>query len=803
MTSRDRWLFLAGLFATTASALLLEVLDTRLLSVLTWYHLSFFAVSIAMFGLSAGGLSVYLRKTPPADLEGCRRLLAENSLAYAISIPLSHFLLLQIPFKMDLVSFQTWTVAWVGLAASGLLAAPFYFAGVAVGLALTRIPSRIGVTYCVDLLGAGLGCLLAIPLLKASDITTATFAASALAALGAICFGAFSATAVLRTFVLVFCGLLMVIAWNLWGPLPLRVLYAKGIPVKRDHIVHEAWNGHSQILVYEPKDGDAFFWGPGLGARDLRASTMRLVIDGSADTHLTKWDGRQPSLDWVRHDVTSLPYHLRRGGDAAVIGAGGGRDILTALWGESRHVTGIEINDILINVVSRRAAGFSHLGADERLRFVHDDARSFLTRTAGRYDVLQMSLIDSWASTSAGAFTLSENGLYTEQAWTAFLQTLKPGGVFSVSRWFSPQRISETTRLLALATAVLLDRGVADRHQHVALVARLSVATLLISPAPLSSADISRIDGLAREEGFDVLVAPGRPPANPLFERILASRNRDELRSATASDVFDYSPPSDERPYFFNLIKPAALWRVQLEDSPGVVEGNLLATMTLILLVGVSTILVGVVILLPLFITRSSFRQPRRHPAFAQAVAYFALIGAGFMLIQIPYLQRFSVYLGHPTYALVVILFAMILSAGLGSLLSERLSIDRRSTLVALPALIAVVLFVVTRTLQPAIDATIHHGLFARALVVVAFTTPASLLLGCCFPVGMRLAGRLDGNMTPWLWGVNGAAGVLASSVAVAISMWSGIHTSLHLAILCYAALIPLVLVMRRAAPQP
>jgi hypothetical protein len=159
------------------------------------------------------------------------------------------------------------------------------------------------------------------------------------------------------------------------------------------------------------------------------------------------------------------------------------------------------------------------------------------------------------------------------------------------------------------------------------------------------------------------------------------------------------------------------------------------------------------------------------------------------MLIQIPYLQRFSVYLGHPTYALVVILFSMILATGLGSLLSERLRFRSRLALAALPLTIAATVIAATLLLQPAIDATIRQTFERRALIVLAFTAPLSLLLGCCFPVGMRLASRGLASETPWMWAANGACSVLASSLAVALSMWAGIDTSLYAAAGCYATL--------------
>lgn len=420
----QRW-FLPGLFLTTLSALLLEILDTRLLSVLTWYHLSFFAVSMAMFGLAAGAVRVYLGG---AQFQGerARQQLASVSLIYALSIPALHLVTVFVPIPIDLDTWELSRVASTALIAALLLAVPFYLAGIVIGIALTRVPGRIGATYAVDLVGAALGCLLAAPILAWTDISTAMFAAGTFALLGAVCFQIFGGEvgrlrwAVLL--VLVFVGGTLLNAF-LDYPHAIRLVHEKHGWVDRDEIQYEAWNSHSQIMLTRFQVGPPLYWGSGPLPDGLKVEAGRLVIDGSATTELTRWDGDPASLAWLQYDVTSLPYHLRRGGNVAIIGAGGGRDVLAALWAQSRSIVGIELNGILIDLQKGRFRDFTRIAERPEVRLVHDEARSFLTRVPERFDVLQMSLIDSWASTSAGAFTLSENGLYTREAWRIFLDT--------------------------------------------------------------------------------------------------------------------------------------------------------------------------------------------------------------------------------------------------------------------------------------------------------------------------------------------------------------------------------------------
>ena len=284
-------------------------------------------------------------------------------------------------------------------------------------------------------------------------------------------------------------------------------------------------------------------------------------------------------------------------------------------------------------------------------------------------------------------------------------------------------------------------------------------------------------------------------PAAALREAAIAgSRSRDDLDAAIRGEPYDYSPPTDERPYFFNMLRPASLLHPMSLRNTGIMSsaglvaaGNLLATITLVMLAGVSACLVASMIIWPLW--RSGV-PAMPTGTFASALLYFSLIGIGFMMVQIPYMQRFSVYLGHPTYAIAVILFSMILCTGIGSALSDRLAVEKRALwVIVVPLSAAAVIAVATELMQPLIDTTVRYGLGVRSALVFALTAPPSLLLGVCFPTGMRLVRPLSERAMPWMWGVNGACGVLASVLAVAISIWAGIDASLHVAVACYATL--------------
>lgn len=791
MMRRPAWLA-AGLALVTCATLLVEILSTRLLSVLTWYHLSFLAVTLAMLGMASGAVFVFLKGEAYRGA-GAQAALTRATLAMAAAIALSHLVTLTIPIP-PLTEARLSLILPLAILVTAL-GVPFFFSGVTVTLALTRSGGPVGWLYAWDLAGAAAGCLLVIPLLVLTNLSTAMLTAAAATAAGAWCF-ARSAARPSRwgaALALVLAGFA---AWN-GAADALTILYPKNqrLWLTADGASYRAWTTHSYVVLGQPNEGPIYLWGPGKGAERFTAVQQWLTLDGEAATPMTQWDGRLESLEWVPYDVTSLPYQLRAG-SAAIIGVGGGRDLLAALWGGSTSVTGIELNRELVDLLEGPYREFAGLADHPRVRLVNDEARSWLARHEERFDVIQMSLIDTWAATGAGAFTLSENGLYTLEGWRIFLDRLTPDGIFSVSRWFSPSRASETSRLASLAVAALLDRGAARPRDHLVLAASGNVATLLVAARPFDARDRQRIEAALSEAGFRLLAAPWQAAGDPQLAAILDATGPIELARAGADPLYDYSPPTDERPFFFNMLRPSSLGSLDQVPRGGVAGGNLRATATLFLLLALTLLLVAGIILFPLLRSGLPGMKPR---AFTIALAYFAMIGMGFMLIQIPFLQRFSVYLGHPTWTLAVVLFGMILFTGAGSAVSDRVRIDAR-WLPALPLAIAALLVVDVATLQRVIDATTTWGLAGRTAVVLTIIAPLALLLGFGFPLGIRLVGSMSDLATAWMWGVNGATGVLASVAVISISMWFGIHLNLWIAAATYLALAAVLAALQRHA---
>lgn len=781
--------FLGGLAAVTAAVLALEVLITRVLSVVTWYSLAFLVIAMGLFGLTAGSLRVYFDgerysgdALAPALARACRWL--------AVAIPASYVALLIIPLRVT----GSWTTIPLFLAFSAAIALPFYPAGVVITGALTRAPLPVGRVYAVDLLGAALGAPAVPILLRATDAGTAVLVVACVAAAASIAFERSSVQrGSARRSGILLAGLALLSLGNASVRDGLVPLWAKGLPESREHLEVELWNSHSRVQVFRETEAPAALWGEGSKCKNRTLHQRTIVIDAHALTPLYHADGGLESLSFLKCDVTNAVHAIRPKGPIAIVGVGGSRDVQYALLIGHRPVVGIEFNDRLLQLIKSPMGEPTRIRDRDDVELVHAEARSYLASTERRFRVIQASLIDTWAATGAGAHALGENGLYTVEAWKLFLDRLEPGGVFTVSRWSNV----ETARLLSMAVAALLEHGAEDPRKHIAMLSGGKVTTLLLARDPLSGADESALRKLADEQGFQLLASPSLPPRGPQMAAVLSARSRVELDRVTLKPLLDFRPATDDRPFFFNVVRLRAAFVPLPAGAMGMIEGNVLATRTLGLAFGAAWVFVLVAVVWPLW--RRARPKHRTDARLWAGLVYFTLLGVGFMLAEIALLQRLSLVLGHPSYSLMVVLATLVGSAGLGSLASDKLPIDRAPLCYALPVLMGGTLVLVALLWHPLADALAPRSTSVRIAGAAGVTALVGIVLGFGFPTGMRLARAGDhDDETPWFWGMNGVGSVLASSTAVLIALAFGLTVLTVVAALCYFALVPAVFVLQR-----
>jgi len=796
MLERDwvqRLCFYLGLGLITAATLMLQNIETRIISVTSWYHLAFFVISIAMFGLTAGAVWVYLRRESYRS-EQLSYHLSVASLGFALTSVLA--LLIQLTIVTNLPASVMTVVVWTEFTIA--LSLPFFFSGVVVSLALTRSPYPIGVVYGADLLGAALGCVGVLLVLSIVSGPSAVLWVAVLVGVGSLLFAKAglggvpclpaTGTALFHHRALVLGGLVVLALANSLSSQGIRPTMVKGTIEHPEKIAYEKWNSFSRITVDHSRQAPPALWGPSPRLPQQQIEQRWMNMDGGAGTAVYQFSGNLEELSFLRYDITNLAYAIPSLGTGAVIGVGGGRDVLSArLFGLS-EIVGVEINPIFIDLLTRRFTDYTAIARQPGITFAVDEARSWFARTGRSFDIIQMSLIDTWAATGAGAFTLSENGLYTLEAWRIFLERLNSDGVFTVSRWHGPGEINETGRMISLAVATLQDLGISDAKRHVFVASSGNVATLVLSRSPFSGQALRALHQSAEAYDFRVLLSPETSAASPLLASLVAAPNREALEQATKVSYLDLSPPTDARPFFFNQLRLDRLFDQDifaLVSNPGVYAGNLTATLTLAILILISTVLVAATIVVPLTASVSTASVS----LVIAGTIYFALIGIGFMTAEIGLLQRISVFLGHPVYALSIVLFSLIVSTGLGSLASEWIPLTSGVRLIGWSALTGLYLLVLPLWLPGVLLSLASAGVLFRAGLAVLVLLPAGFLMGFGFPTGMRLVSCLDETPTPWFWGINGAAGVLAASVAVLTSIVFSIDTTLWIGALCYLLL--------------
>ncbi|MEO5859837.1 MAG: hypothetical protein ABIR33_12915 [Pyrinomonadaceae bacterium] len=778
-----------GTFLIAFSTLALEITLTRILSVTTWYHLAFFAISTAMLGMTAGATTVYLKKRE-IERRSLDDTVALSCLGYAIVLPVALALICLIPVKLEPTLMPVLSLLLI----TALCTTPFYFSGVALSVLLTKYDLPIGRIYAVDLIGAALGCLFVLAGLEVFSAPTLVLICSFIGAMAAFVF-AFGSTTFRNRKLLIGVSVVLfsLVTVNSLTHFGIYQYATKGNFVSIDQILIEKWNSFSRVVVLKPTEQTPPYWGPSPNIpKNEITTTYPMNIDGDAFTSVRKFSS-PADIENLRYDITNIAYFLRPSGGACIIGVGGGRDLQSALLFGQERVLGIDVNPVFIDLQHKEFRSFAGLGANPAVRLVSDEARSYLTQTDETFSVIQMSMIDTWAATGAGAFSLSENGLYTVEGWNVFYDRLADNGIFTVSRWFNPDNPAETGRILSLAVTMLLRRGIADPFKHVALVTVGKISTLLLSKRAFGSDDISRLRSVSSEMQYDVLVAPGLETPSDILGRIVSARSESELFSVIKDAPYNFEPSTDESPYFFNLLRLTKM-DLAFRSSQGVARGNLLATITLVGLIGCLTVLSAITVLIPLF---SGIHKQKTsstvEPAHLLGAIYFCLIGAGFMFAEIAIIQKLTVFLGHPIYALGILLFTIIASTGMGSFLSEVIPGTKRWFML-LPILVAVVILGELFVLSFLVTQYITQPIFSKAILCIAAIFPLGVLLGIFFPRGMRLFKPLVAGDTPWFWALNGIFGVLSSATAVFVSIYFGISVNFYVAAACYLLILPVVI---------
>jgi hypothetical protein len=742
------------------AALLLELSLTRVFSVVFYYHFAFLAISIALFGLGAGGVFSYVVagwKTPLYTRLG--RLSALNSLLVVLALVVILAQKTADGASLALIYFTT--------------ALPFFLAGTIVSLAVSEAIKKVSRVYFFDLLGAAAGCLLLVPLLDLlGGLNTVLVAAVLFAVAAAIWHSMDGSIAGRAGSVGLALSLVAFLTYNTTAHV-LEIRYAKDQKVARGF---EKWNSFSRVAIAPEKDSGA----------------PTIFIDADASSGIAKFDFDRLSPR-ERHDLLeqgpALPYAVRPGARTLIIGPGGGWDVARALASGSRDITGVEINPIIADTIMR--GRFASLSGGLYLRpGVHifvEDGRSFVRRSAERYQVIQATLVDTWASTAAGAFALSENNLYTTDAFRDYLQHLTGDGIAAFTRWgLDPPR--ESLRLISLAIEALAQLGEADAWRNVIVGREGSVAgwgardTVLVSRNPFSAADLARARAMMAAAGMQAIYLPGFQIPNQFYD-LLHSPNPEQYERSYA---FDITAVSDNRPFFFYTVQPRDLWSFWKSASRVTADFKVNKAVPLLFtLAGVSLAATSLLLLLPPLLLGARL-TPR--PGVRRFLLYFVFIGCGYLLIEVALIQKFVLFLGHPTHALTVVIFSMLLSSGLGSYFSARLIVNHEGRLIKVLGCVALCAALWAWILSVFLPAAVGLPLPLKMAIAVLLIAPLGFMMGMPFPAGLQRLEEWHAPAVRWAWSLNAAASVLGSVGALVGCIYLGLIQTLIVGGLLYVA---------------
>ena len=485
-----------------------------------------------------------------------------------------------------------------------------------------------------------------------------------------------------------------------------------------------------------------------------------------------------------------------------VIGAGGGPDVCRALITGSTDITAVEINPIIVRdvMMDRYAEASKGLYLRPEVRVAIEDGRSYIRRVDESFDVIQMTLVDSWASTASGAFALAENHLYTEEAFRDYLEHLSQDGVLAITRWeFEQPR--ESLRVVSLGLAALRQLGVNEPHKHF-VIAREDVQelsgwgakdTILIKRNPFTEQELANARRAIEQYGLTTVYAPDDAPAN-LFTDFFHS----EDPIAFASNyLYDISPVTDDRPFFFYPWRGRHFWETIWSRTAADAKINL-GVMLLFVSLGLAVLGVVVILVMPLLLLKQQI--PRERPLWFH-LFYFLSIGMGFILVEIAFVQRIALYLRQPTYALTVVIFSLLISSGSGSYMSRRVVGGRDRRLMILLCSVAVLTLMLILVTPGVLDSSLSLPLAAKLALVVLLLTPVGFLMGMPFPSGLGRLEKQYPQAVCWAWAVNAAASVLGSVGAILLAIHIGLGMTMLIGGACYLGALAAVLLTPVSEP--
>ncbi|MGH8537076.1 MAG: SAM-dependent methyltransferase [Gammaproteobacteria bacterium] len=787
--------FLFTVFLISGTSLAYEVLSIRLLSIVSWHHLAYMVMSLALLGYGVSGTFILLAS---------RLIERAPELAYVINAVLFGISSVGCFLAAQTMLVNPAQMLWEGqqvvrLAAMYLLLSlPFFFASNCIAIAIVRHKRHLHRVYAVDLFGAGVGALGVVLVLHALSpgATLKLLGCVALIA-AALAWSVLGCRPRKVSAYLALCALLAPFALSQpWAEL--RPLQYKGLQqalkVVGTRIVTERSGPLGLLQVLEsPKVPFRIAPGLSLNTPALPPAQLALFTDADGMTAITRFDGDLRPLAFLAYMPSAAPYRLRKNPRVLILGAGGGLEVLQALYHRARRIDAVEQNPQVIGLVRDHYRDYTGALYTRDPVHIHlAEARGYIATAPESFDIIQIALLEAFNTSASGLYALNESYLYTVEAFQQAIKKLAPGGLLAVTRWVKvPPR--DELKLFATAIAALRTEGVEDPGRQLAWLRGWRTSTLLVKNGKLRQAELRELREFCRARSFDLAYLPGMKAHesnryNLLPEPYFFTGAEALLGDAAGAFLdrykFDIKPATDDRPYFFQWFKWPVLKEAFASRGAGGYAlldlGYLVLLATLIQALALSVLLIS----LPLrFINR---RGPSGPKALKVKLAcYFLAVGLGFMLIEVGFFQRFVLYLSHPLYAMSVVLTGFLIFGGAGSMTLARQATPQAAVTRAVTAIVVITL-IYQATLPMLFAATLAWNDAVKIAITLLVIAPLAYFMGRPYPAALRTMSERAPLLIPWAWGINGCASVLGAVLAMVISIELGLSAVVYLAAILY-----------------
>lgn len=762
-----------GIFLISTATLTLQIGLTRIFSVAQWYHFAFMAVSLALLGFGASGtfLTIF-RGLLSRDIH---RLLTALAVFFSLGSIASYLIVNNVPFDSFRVGIEFIQILYL-LIYYVALSIPFFFAGLIIGFTLAKLPQRVNTVYCFSLVGSGVGALLVLGITPLTGEQGLVVFVALVGLLAAISFGfAFRLTSYLLVLLV---GLLGFLLFNPPGLLEINISPYKSLSqalrFPEAKLLATKWNAFSRVDVVR---SGMVRYAPGLSYLypKLPPEQIGITLDGQNLCGITAFNGTPQASEFTDWLPSALAYKFSDGQNVFIVQPRGGLDVLAALHQKVGQIVVVEDNPLIVSIIRddlRDSSGNLYGRAD--VKVVTEAGRSFVRRAKERFDLVVISLADSFGAVSVGAFSLAEYHLYTIEAFKDYFNLLAPQGIISVTRWLQVPP-SESLRLGGTILTALDQLGL-DPHQHIIAFRTWMTVTFLVKKSPWTKDELRIARRFCKERRFDLIYLPGiredevniysvlsEPYHHKSFSQLLESKDRSRFY---ANYMYDVRPTTDDRPFFFHFFKlkqiPSTLRNLGRQWQPYAGGGYLAVALILL----IATFVSAVFILFPLRFYR---KEKLASSLKWRYLVYFLSLGIGFLFIEISLMHHFILFLSHPIYAFSVVLGSIFLFSGAGSFVSRKLKSANLFKILVATLVLGTISYLIL--LPRFFELFLGQPLSVRILLSIIVLSPLSFLMGIPFPSGLRILARTTPDLVPWVFSINGFASVVSSILAIMLAI--------------------------------